>query len=173
MSDDERMDPADMAKWDAAEEGMELLRTGEHEEAKKALLAVIEADPTNEYAQLFLGHAFFELQDFSRSLKCYVATLDISPRHIGAMIGAGQSLRFLGDHQRALRMGQQVLRIEKDDPDALFLVGATHFQRGELEEARPFLERFLHTNPEIEVALEVEGMLQVIRGDAMNEADLN
>ena len=169
----EERDPIDLAQWDAAEEGIELLRTGEHEAATTALLEVIERDPQNTYAQLFLGHAFFEREDYARALKCYVAAIELSPRHIGAMIGAGQSLRFLGDHARALRMGNQVLRIEKDDPDALFLVGATHFQRGEFDAARPFLERFLHTGPEIETALEVEGMLQVIRGDAADEADLN
>ena len=74
---------------------------------------------------------------------------------------------MMGEHDRALRMGQQALLIEKDDPDALFLVGAVAFQRGDTKEALHYLTRFLQTGPELEIALEVEGMLQVLRGELL------
>jgi cytochrome c-type biogenesis protein CcmH/NrfG len=61
-------------------------------------------------------------------------------------------------------MGQQVLARSADDGDALFLIGAASFARGDYAKAKSHLERFLNTSPEIEVAVEVEGMLQVIRG---------
>jgi len=61
-------------------------------------------------------------------------------------------------------MGQEVLARAADDGDALFLIGSSSFARGDYAKAKTHLERFLHTNPEIEVATEVEGMLQVIRG---------
>ena len=108
---------------------------------------------------------YFEREDYARALKCYVAALDAKPKYIGAMIAAGQSLRMLGDHERAIRMAKQVLRLEADDPDALFLLGAVHFQRGEHALAIGPLERFIQTRPEIEVAMEVEGMLQICRGE--------
>ncbi|MEM9067030.1 MAG: tetratricopeptide repeat protein [Myxococcota bacterium] len=161
---------SDAERWEAVEEGMELLQEGELDAALAELTRVAENDPRNEYAHFFLGGVYFEREDFARALKCYVRALELAPEYAGAMIGAGQTLRRLGDHARALRMGQQVLRIRKDDPDALFLMGTVYFQRGEYREARGFLERFLHTNPELEVALEVEGMLQVVRGEAAAEA---
>ena len=86
---------------------------------------------------------------------------------VGAMLGAGQTLRMMGEYDRAIRMGQRVLQKQEDDGDALFLVGATHFQKGENEAAKRYLERFLETSPELEVALEVEGMLQVVRGEVL------
>ena len=83
------------------------------------------------------------------------------------MIGAGQTLRMMGVYDRAIRMGQRVLPGRPEDPDALFLLGAIHFQRGENQAAKRYLERFMETNPELEVALEVEGMLQVVRGEVL------
>lgn len=158
------------ARWGAASEGIELLQIGEVEAALTELTRVAGEDPDNEYAQFFLGNAYFDRHDHARALKCYVRALEIQTEYVGAMIGAGQCLRLLGDHARAIRMGKQVLRMRKDDPDALFLIGSVLFQRGEYPEARAFLERFLHTNPEIEVALEVEGMLQIVRGEAAAES---
>ncbi len=168
---DETMDevnerPGDRERWEAVEEGVELLQEGETDAALAALTKASEENPHNEYAFFFLGGVYFERRDWARALKCYVRAMEIAPSYVGAMIGAGQALRMLGDHARALRMGRQVLRLRPDDPDALFLLGATHFQRAEYREARPFLERFLRTNPEIEVAMEVEGMLQIVRGEA-------
>jgi tetratricopeptide (TPR) repeat protein len=74
---------------------------------------------------------------------------------------------MMGEYDRAIRMGLRALQKRGDDGDALFLVGAAHFQKGENQAARRYLERFLQTNPELEVALEVEGMLQVIRAEVL------
>jgi len=153
-------------RWTAVEEGIELLQIGQLEEALAELSAVAERNPENEYAHYFLGQSYFELEDFARALKCYVRALEIVPKYVGAMLGAGHSLRMLGDHGKALRMAQHVLRLKKDDPDALYLAGVLHFQRDEKPQARTMLERFLQTNPEVEVALEVEGMLSTLRDPA-------
>jgi tetratricopeptide (TPR) repeat protein len=155
----------DETKWDQVEEGIELLQVGELDQAVAELSRVAEAHADNEYAHFFLGNAFYEKHDFARALKCYVAAIELVPDYVGAMIAAGHTLRLLGDHNRALKMGSRVLRLRKDDPDGLHLLGMLHFQRGEHAAARGFLERFLMTRPEIEVALEVEGMLQICRGE--------
>ena len=161
------MDDQQSKRWEDAEEGMELLHSGEVDAAIDELLRVTREDPQNEYAFHFLGHAYFEKQAFPEALKSYVEALTLAPEYVGAMLGAGQTLRMMGEYDRALRMGQRVLQKQEDDADALFLLGATHFQKGENQAAKRYLERFLETNPELEVALEVEGMLQVIRGEVL------
>lgn len=160
-------DEAQSARWEAAEEGMELLHSGEAERAIDELLRVLAEDPTNEYAFHFLGHAYFQKDAFPEALKSYVEALKIAPDYVGAMVGAGQTLRMMGEYDRAIRMGQRVLQKQEDDGDGLFLVGTAHFQKGENESAKRYLERFLETSPELEVALEVEGMLQVVRGEVL------
>lgn len=161
------MDDAQSERWEAAEEGMELLHSGEIDHAIDELVRVARDDPQNEYAYHFLGHAYFEKQAYKEALKSYVEALSIAPEYVGAMLGAGQTLRMLGEYDRAIRMGQRVLQVQEDDGDALFLVGAAHFQKGENQPAKRYLERFLETSPELEIALEVEGMLQVIRGEVL------
>ena len=161
------MDDAESERWEAAEEGMELLHSGEVDRAIDELLVVVREDPTNEYALHFLGHAYFEKEAYPEALKSYVEALKIAPDYVGAMVGAGQTLRMLGEYDRAIRMGKRVLQKQEDDGDGLFLVGAAHFQKGENQAAKRYLERFLETSPELEVALEVEGMLQVIRGEVL------
>lgn len=161
------MDEAQSERWEAAEEGMELLHSGEIDRAIDELVRVARNDPQNEYAFHFLGHAYFEKQAYKEALKSYVEALSIAPEYVGAMLGAGQTLRMLGEYDRAIRTGQRVLRLHEDDGDALFLVGAAHFQKGENQPAKRYLERFLETSPELEIALEVEGMLQVIRGEVL------
>lgn len=161
------MDDLQSARWEAVEEGMELLNDGEADRAIDELLRVAREDPRNEYAYHFLGHAYFEKQAYREALKSYVEALNLAPDYVGAMVGAGQALRMLGEYDKAIRMGQRVLQKREDDGDGLFLVGAAHFQKGENEAAKRYLERFLQTNPELEVALEVEGMLQVIRGEVL------
>ncbi len=161
------MDAAQSERWEAAEEGMELLHCGDVDAAIEELLRVTRTDPRNEYAYYFLGHAYFQKEAYAESLKSYVEALKLAPDYIGAMVGAGQTLRMMGEYDRAIRMGQSVLQKRPDDADGLFLVGTVHFQKGENQVAKRYLERFLETSPELEVALEVEGMLQVIRGEVL------
>lgn len=161
------MDDLQSKRWEAAEEGMELLHVGENDRAVDELLRVTREDTENEYAFHFLGHAYFEKEAYPEALKSYIEALRLAPEYVGAMIGAGQALRMMGEYDRALRMGQRVLHKDEDDGDALFLVGAVHFQKGENQAAKRYLERYLETGPELEIALEVEGMLQVIRGEVL------
>ena len=161
------MSDTESERWEAVEEGMELLHDGRLDEAIDELLRAAREDPKNEYAFHFLGHAYYEKEAYPEALKAYVEALSLAPEYVGAMIGAGQTLRMMGEYDRAIRMGQRVLQKDDADGDALFLVGATHFQKGENDAARRYLERFLETSPELEIALEVEGMLQVIRGEVL------
>ncbi|MEM7433919.1 MAG: tetratricopeptide repeat protein [Myxococcota bacterium] len=160
-------DPIQGERWSAAEEGIELLHDGEVDLAVTELLRVAREDPSNEIAFHFLGHAYFEKEAYPEALKSYVEALRLAPEYLGAMIGAGQTLRMMGEYDRAIRMGQRVLAREAEDGDALFLVGAAHFQKGENQAAKRYLERYLETGPELEIALEVEGMLQVVRGEVL------
>lgn len=160
-------DGVDAERWDSAQEGAELLREGSIDEAIEELERVCLVQPDNPYALYFLGNAHFEKGHYEKALKAYVTALERQPEYLGAMVGAGHALRMLGRSEQALRMARQALARAKDDPDAHYLMGVVHFQRGEGAAAREHLERFLESRPEIEAALEVEGMLQVLRGEVL------
>jgi cytochrome c-type biogenesis protein CcmH/NrfG len=151
--------------WESAHEGAELIAEGSCEEAVRVLSVLIQAEPRNEYAFFFLGAAYYELQRYEQALAAYVQALAIAPGYVGAMVGAGHALRMLGRHEQAIRMGKEVLARDKNDGDALFLLGAIHFARDDSAAAIDYLNRFLDTRPEAEVATEAYGMLQVLRGE--------
>lgn len=151
--------------WEAAQEGAELIAEGNAEEAVRVLSQLALEQPRNEHAFFFLGAAHYELTHYDQALAAYVRALELKPSFLGAMIHAGHSLRMLGRHEQAIRMGHEVLKRDKNDGDALFLLGAAHFARDDAAAAIGYLERFLDTRPEAEVATEAHGMLQVLRGE--------
>ncbi|MEY4579895.1 MAG: hypothetical protein RL701_4598, partial [Pseudomonadota bacterium] len=150
------------AYWESAQDGAELVGEGEPEQALQLLGELVAREPDNEYAYFWMGAAYYELEQYDHALKAYLTALKIKPNYVGAMVHVGHSLRMMGRYTEAIRMAQQVLLRAKDDSDALFLIGAASFALGEDAPARQYLERFLHTNPELEVAHEVRGMLELI-----------
>lgn len=155
----------DQAHWASAEEGAELIREGELEAAIQELLGLIQREPKNPYAFYFLGSAFFEAGDLPRALKAYLSALEVKPDYDGALMGAGWSLHSLGRYREALKVGNQVLARTKSDADALHLMGLCHYSMGDAAASLGYLTRFLNTRPEIEVAMEVEGLIKVLRGE--------
>lgn len=160
-------DKANRDAWEQAEEAAELLREGDPDASIAAALQVIAVNEKNEYAHFFMGCAHFEKGEFVLAMKAFVRALELAPTYVGAMVHLGQTLRMLGRHDEALRVAHEVLTRVKDDPDALHLIGLIHFTRGDTRSAVQYLERFLQTRPEIEVAMEVEGMLQTLRGEVI------
>lgn len=151
--------------WDAAQEGAELLREGWPDDAIAELEELLRANEHNYYGYYFLANAYFEKRDFERALKGYLSAVEKRPDYLGALVGAGHTLRMMGRWKQALQLAQEVLRRKDDDQDGLYLAGLIYFQNGDHEEAKGLLEKFLETGPELEVKFEVEGLLQVIAGD--------
>lgn len=161
-------DPAEQAldadRWDAAQEGAELLREGDASGAILELEGRLASDPGNAYVYYFLGNAHFEAGSLDKAMKAYVLALEKAPLYLGAMIGLGHTLRLLGRLDQALRMGHMVLAKDKHDGDGLHLMGLTHYARGDSAAAVKYLVQFLDTGPELEVAQEIRGMLEILQG---------
>ena len=151
-------------RWDAAQEGAERLREGDVEGALEELERLVSEQPDNEYGYFFLGSAHFEKGAFDKAMKAYVIALEKAPAYMGAMVSLGQTLRMLGRYDQALRMGRQVLARNTADPDGLYLMGLTHYARGDEAAAVGYLRRFLETGPEIEPAQEARGLLETLQG---------
>jgi tetratricopeptide (TPR) repeat protein len=164
-------DHEDRAYWDSAEEGAELVSEGDYAGAVALLNEVVSREPDNPYALFFLGAALFETGDFARALKAYLEALRVRPEYGGALVGAGWALHSLGRYREAIKVGRQLLLKNKEDPDGLYLLGLCHYAQGDAAAALGYLTRFLNTRPEIEVALEVEGLLKVLRGEVQAAAE--
>jgi Flp pilus assembly protein TadD len=156
MSDDERRD---RERWAAVEEATELLHEERFREAMTELRGALEKDARNPYAYYFLGIAFFEVGELEAARDAYAACLKLSPTYLGARIALCHVLRMTGDLRGAIREGMAALTQAPSDSDALHALGLAYHARGDDAAARKYLEAFLATNPELEVALETRALL--------------
>jgi Flp pilus assembly protein TadD len=154
----------DAARWTAVEEATELLHEERFREAMVELRRVLAEDPRNAYAYYFLGIAFFEVGEIEPARDAYAACVKLAPGHLGARVALCHVLRILGDIRGALREGMAALALAPADPDALHAVGLAYHARGDDAAARKYLEAFLGTNPEFEVAVETRALLASLPG---------
>ena len=152
-------DAEDAAKWDAVEEATELLHEERFHESLVELRDVLRKDPKNHYAFYFLGVALYESGELEPARDAYLAALRLAPGHLGARVALSHVLRTLGDPNAAVKEGLDALTRAPDDPDALHAVGLAYAARGDTVAARKYLQAFLDTGPEFEVATEVRATL--------------
>jgi Tfp pilus assembly protein PilF len=164
--DDERRDAG---HWAAVEEATELLHEERFREAMVELRNVLKDDPKNPYAFYFLGIAFFEVGELQPARDAYAACVKLAPSHLGARVALCHVLRLLGDIRGAIREGLAALSQAPADPDALHAVGLAYHARGDEAAARKYLDAFLATNPEFEVAVETRALLKSMAGGAEDE----
>jgi tetratricopeptide (TPR) repeat protein len=153
-------DAKDRAHWEAVEEATELLHEERFREAMVSLRNVITRDAKNSYAYYFLGIAFFEVGELEPSRDAYRACLALAPKHLGARVALTHVLRQMGDLREALKEGIAALSQAPGDADALHAIGLVYLARGDDAAARRYLEAFLETKPEFEVATEVRAILE-------------
>jgi Flp pilus assembly protein TadD len=154
----------DATHWSAVEEAAELLQEERFREAMVELRRVLKADAANPYAFYFLGVAFFEIGEIDAARDAYAACLKVAPGHLGARVALSHVLRVLGDVRGAVREGMTALSRAPGDPDALHAVGLAHHAYGDDAAARKYLEAYLQSGPEFEVAVEVRALLASLPG---------
>jgi Flp pilus assembly protein TadD len=155
----------DGARWSAVEEATELLHEERFREALVELRRVLQADPRNPYAYYFLGIGLFEVGEVDAARDAYLACLKLAPTHLGARVALVHVLRMTGDSRGAIREGLVALSQTPGDPDALHAIGLAYHARGDEPAAIKYLDAFLATNPELEVALETRAILAALRGE--------
>jgi len=159
---EEKIDGVDAARWDAVEEATELLHEERFYDALLFLREVLKSDPSNAYAFYFLGVALYESGELEAARDAYRACLAQAPKHLGARVALSHVMRELGDSREAIREGMSALAIAPGDSDALHAVGLAYLARGETAAARKYLEAFLESKPEFEVATDVRAILAEI-----------
>jgi Flp pilus assembly protein TadD len=152
----------DKAYWDAVEEATELLHEERFHEALTALREVIRKSPQNPYAYYFLGIGLYEVGEQGPARDAYRACLKLAPDHLGARVSLSHVMRQLGDPKEAIKEATKALSQAPGDAEALYAAGLAYLQRGDDAAARKYLEAFLETGPELEISLEVEGILSTL-----------
>jgi len=155
----------DKAYWDAVEEATELPHEERFREALVMLRDIAARTPKNPYAYYFMGIGLFEIGELEAARDAYRACLKVAPDHLGARVALSHVLRQLGDAKEAIKEGAHALSQAPGDGEALHAVGLAYLERGDDVAARKYLEAFLATKPELEVAVEIRAVLAQISKD--------
>jgi len=161
----------DKAYWDAVEEATELLHEERFREALALLRDIVKSTPQNPYAYYFMGIGLYEVGELEPARDAYRACLRVAPEHLGARIALSHVLRQLGDAKEAIKEGMAALTQKPGDAEALHAVGLAYLERGDDVAARKYLEAFLATGPELEVAVEVRAILAQVAKEKPSEAN--
>ena len=153
-------DAKDRAHWEAVDEATELL----HEERFREALVVApqrrHARPAEPVRVLLpRRRALRDGRDGACARRLPRRASRLAPKHLGARVALTHILRQIGDLREALKEGTTALAQAPGDADALHAIGLVHLARGDDAAARRYLEAFLASKPELEVAMEVRGIL--------------
>jgi Flp pilus assembly protein TadD len=164
-------DPLDVRHWEEVEEATELLHEERPIEAILDLRRVLKDSPRNPYAFHYLGVALWETNELEASRDAYRASLAIAPKYLGARIHLSHVLRSLGDLRGAIEQAEVARRQHPEDPEVWHALGLAYAQRGDKDQARRYLEAFLHSNPEFEVSVEVRATLERLGSAPIKDDD--
>jgi tetratricopeptide (TPR) repeat protein len=153
----------DAAYWESVEEAAELIQEEQFQEALYSLRDVVLDEPSNPYAYYLMGVSLVELSRLEPARDAYRAAINLSPKYIGARVSLCHVLRMLGEHREAIREGERALEICSDDGDLIHALGLAHAARGDRKASLRYLEAYLKTDPEFEVATEVRQMIELLK----------
>ncbi|HSD11266.1 MAG TPA: tetratricopeptide repeat protein [Candidatus Binatia bacterium] len=115
----------------------------------------------------------FEQGRFEEARRGYQRATELDPGSIRAWTGLGWSLWQLGDHGRALKIWNDLLKVNPNEPKILLAVAQAHEENGDLDRALGFYDRLLKQKAEArEAHLGRARVLERLGNPAAAEADL-
>ena len=123
--------------------------------------------------QLDRASQAFEQGRFEEARRAYQRATEMDPGSIRAWTGLGWSLWRLGDRNRALKIWNDLLKVNPNEPKILLAVAQAHEQNGNLQQALEFYDRLLKQKEEArEAHLGRARVLERLGNPAAAEADL-
>jgi tetratricopeptide (TPR) repeat protein len=137
------------------------------EAAERALAAAAQVTGPQEYrCNLLLGLAYAQLRRFDLALPHLEATHALEPRNAEVLFNLASAHQELGHYAEALRLSQELLEQEPDNPAALNFVGYIQAERGlELEQSEALIRRALAQEPDNGYYVDSLGWVLYQKGD--------
>lgn len=139
--------------------GIELSRSGRHEDAVAVFDDFLAKDPGNLEALNNRGIALAEMRRFSDALASFERALRADPAFPEALRNKGSVLRELGNSEAALACFNEALRIKPDFLDAQVSRGMLLAGLGRLQEALASLDETLRIAPDSVNALNLRAIV--------------
>lgn len=148
------------------EQGIELYRNDQDQEALVAYQQAIQRNP--EYAEahyrLGLSHAVLEQKTeaeaaYKKAIELYKKFIQENPKDADAFFNMGESYRHLRQYEDAVRAYKQAVRLQPEDPEMFYELGVTQIKLARYSEAASALEKAIDLDPDYHRA-----------SDALNDA---
>ncbi|XP_076624457.1 tetratricopeptide repeat protein 2 [Colletes latitarsis] len=140
---------------------------GDIVQAQTILTKLLEIDPDNkvivaekkklQYLQNFLkdADAAYKAKDFRKVVYCMDRCCDISTSCPRFKLSKAECLAFLGRYQEAQEIANNILHIDKQNPDALYVRGMCLYFQDDIGRAFAHFQQVLRLAPDHVKALEI------------------
>jgi arylsulfatase A-like enzyme/Tfp pilus assembly protein PilF len=120
---------------------------GERQRAAETFEAILRLDPQNVMAYQNIASVDFQHGDLPGARAALERALAIDPRSARAYTGLGAVQLAEGQREEALKSWRQAVALDGSDYDGLFNLANELIKAGRMNEARPYVERFIREAP--------------------------
>ncbi|MFN3480499.1 MAG: glycosyltransferase, partial [Thermodesulfovibrionales bacterium] len=126
------------------ERAEELYNKGKYEQAIKALIAGLKREPENKRIIYSLTEKLIELKQYEHCLNI-LKEFPVDDMRLSLL--KGYCFEGLDNIDEALRIADEALSIERDNPLALNLKGIIHYKKGDRDSAYELFSRAIEADP--------------------------
>lgn len=125
--------------------GIEMMKEGKWEEAAKAFMEVIEANPTDAVAYINFGNVLSAVGDPEKALKFFEKAIELGGGG-AAYYSAGALYYEKEKYDEARKSFEQAIKEGLHTSDNYFMLGMTFIHTGATRLALPYLQRAVELN---------------------------
>jgi YaiO family outer membrane protein len=129
------------------DKGAALVRSGDYRAAAAFLQGILETDPGNREARIWLARALSFSGDFKGGEKEYREVLSAFPDDVEARLGLADVLAWQKRYREAVLVLSDIARERPDDPEVWVRQGNVAFWAGNPEEAKKHFDKTLFLDP--------------------------
>jgi cytochrome c-type biogenesis protein CcmH/NrfG len=131
----------------------------EADKQTEPLLARLRESPDDPVLLSEIGKIYYQMRQFPVAAKYYEDSVRVKPDAV-VLVKLGGAYHFDGDDDEAIRAWNHALRLDPNNPDALFNIGFVQWHaRGNRKEAIAAWQKLLKTNPNHPKRAQVEELL--------------
>ena len=145
--------------------GITYLRAEKYSEAVVPFKKVLELDPDYKGARRNLGVAYLNLESNDLAVKQLQLSIDQDPLDATAYFYLGRVLQLKKLYKESLIKFQTVLSLDPGmEQVSLYQIGVAYLELGQKEDAKLALTLALERDPESDLAVEIESLLDEVGG---------
>ena len=117
------------------------------DQAIKAYLSSLKADPTNDATYISLGNIYYGQGNYANAVKQYEAAVKISPTSSADIYSLGQGYLAAGRYKDAETQFQNVIKLAPDQYSGYYGLGQTYSKEGKSQDAVKLFQKVVSMNP--------------------------